>query len=178
MKNLWSLTVDEALAADEIKNRFKKTDYEIFFPVNTQMKDIDLIMLDLKRNKVKSIQVKGSRTYPPRKSQIEQYGNGSAAWITIGKSSIFEPSNRVDWFVFVLHSFVDGEERKEIVVDYLIVPAEDLRKIASGKKIRKGDKYHFFIWVDSKGRRAFDYNDSKSIPLSKYLNSWEALRLS
>lgn len=177
IKNLWSLTVDEALVADKIKSEFEKTKYEVFFPVNTQMKEVDMVFMNLENNKTYTLQVKGSRTYEPKKSEKERYGNGSAAWFTITRKSIFEPTNKVDYYVFVLHSFVDGKLKKELKINYLILPNRDLMKVASKKILRKGGKFHFFIWVDPAGRRAFDFNNrNKEIPLSKYLDNWSILK--
>lgn len=75
IKNLWALNVDELLVADQIKQVFKKKEYDVFFPLNSQMKDIDLMFINLKTKKNQSIQVKGSRTYQPRESEIRRYGD-------------------------------------------------------------------------------------------------------
>jgi hypothetical protein len=178
LKNLWSLSIDEALAADVIKRELGKKDYEVFFPVNAQLKDVDLVLLNLKKMKVSTMQVKGSRTYEPKESQRKKYGEGCAAWITINKKSIFKPSNKVDFFIFVLHSMIDGLIKKEIKINYLVVPINDFRKVASKKVVRGGNKYHFFVWVDTKGKRSFDFNNKggKTIQLSKFLNNWKLLK--
>lgn len=176
IKNIWSLNVDETLVADKLKYNLDKKDYEVFFPLNSQLKDIDLIIFNLKTKKSKTIQVKGSRTYAPNKSETEKYGEGSAAWFSLTEKSIYHPENKVDFYIFVLHNFVDGELKKKIELDYLIIPSEDFKKLVSKKIKRKGDNYHFFIWIDSNGKRSFDFNDRKEIfYLSKYLNNWEIL---
>lgn len=177
IKNIWSLNVDELLVSDQLKNHLKKTNYEVCFPLNAQMKDVDLVLLNLKNNKAKTIQVKGSRTYEPTKSEIKRFGDGSAAWFRIDKDSIFNPSNKVDFYIFVLHNFVDGEIKKEIKVDYLIIPIEDFYKCCNKKTARKGNFYHFFIWIDSKKKRSFDFNNQNQIFLDKYLNNWELLKV-
>lgn len=178
IKNFWALNVDELLVSDQLKYHFKKIEYEVCFPLNAQMKDIDLILLNLKTNKAKTIQVKGSRTYEPQKSEVKRYGDGSAAWFRIGKKSIFSSSNKVDYYIFVLHSFIDGLIKKEIKIDYLIIPINDFYKYCNQKIARKGDFYHFIIWVDSKGKRSFDFREDKGSPiaLSRYLNNWELLK--
>ena len=178
IKNLWSLNIDELLVADKLKDNFKKTNYEVFFPLNSQMKDIDLILLNLKNYYAKSIQVKGSRTYEPTKAEIERYGKGGAAWFRIDKDYIFKPKNRVDYYVFVLHCFSNGEHRKEIKINYLVIPINQFRKICSKKTVRKGGYYHFFIWLDSDDKRAFDFNNKGQdvVFLSKYLNNWKLIK--
>lgn len=174
IKNLWSLNVDELLVSDQIKEHFNKKEYEVFFPLNSQMKDIDLILFDLKKRESQTIQVKGSRTYAPLKCETKRYGDGSAAWFKIDKQSIFEPSNKADYFIFVLHNFIDGEIKKEIKIDYLIIPIFDFLEICCKKQERSGGSYHFFIWIDEKNKRSFDFNNRNGaeIDLSKYLNNW------
>lgn len=178
IKNIWTLNVDELLVSDQLKHYFKKTAHEVCFPLNAQMKDVDLILLDLKTNKVKTIQVKGSRTYEPRLSEVKRYGAGSAAWIRIERDSIFHPSNKVDCYIFVLHNLIDGPVKKEIKIDYLIMSTAEFHKYCNKKIARKGNFYHFIIWVDSKGKRCFDFREDKENPieLSKYLNNWDFLK--
>jgi len=176
VKNLWSLNIDEALVAGEIKNNFNKKNYEVFFPINAQLKDIDLLFLNLKNKKVRTIQVKGSRTYEPNKRQREKYGRGSGAWITISKKVIFNPTNKVDFYILVLHSIVDGDQKKNIKINHLIIPSSYMTRIAKKKVLRKGNKYHFFIWIDPNGKRSFDFNQKGEIHLSKYLDKWDLLK--
>jgi hypothetical protein len=177
IKNLWALNVDELLVSDQLKYHLKKTEYEVCFPLNAQMKNIDLILLDLKTNRAKTIQVKGSRTYEPQKAEVKRNGDGSAAWFRIEKEAIFNSSNKVDYYIFVLHNFIDGPVKKEIKIDYLIMPIHDFHKYCNKKTARKGGFYHFIIWVDPKGKRSFDIREDKENPiaLSKYLNNWELL---
>ena len=177
IKNLWALNVDELLVADQIKQKYKKNGFEVFFPLNSQMRDIDLLFVNLKNNNSNSIQVKGSRTYKPTKSETNHYGDGSAAWFKIDKNSIFETANKIDFFIFVLHNFIDGEVKKEIKIDFLIMPINDFKRVCEKKSLRKGESYHFFIWIDERNKRSFDFNNKngKEIQLSKYLNNWDLL---
>ena len=177
IKNLWSLNIDELLVSDKLKGILKKTDYEVLIPLNTQMKDIDLVLLDLKTNNAKTIQVKGSRTYTPRKAEVKRYGDGSAAWFRIHRNSIFKPSNKVDYYIFVLHNFIDGPIKKEIRIDFLIMPTPEFHIYCNNKTVRKGGYYHFLTWIDSKGGKIFDFREDKNNPynLNKYLNNWEML---
>ncbi|EKD94261.1 MAG: hypothetical protein ACD_26C00145G0004 [uncultured bacterium] len=177
-KNLWSLNIDELLVADKLKNFFKKGEYEVFFPLNSQMKGIDLILLNLKNNKVITLQVKGSRTWDPKKSEVKRYGEGSAAWFRLDKNSVFKSKNKIDFYILALHCFHDADHKKEIVINYLIIPTRQFRIICSKKTLRKGGYYHFFIWIDCKNSRTFDFNNSANrvIPLSKYLNNWKLIK--
>src|SRR3989344_1943504 len=177
VKNLWSLNIDELLVVDKLKYSLNKTDYEVFFPINSQMKDIDLMIYNIKKRKVRTIQVKGSRTYTPRDSEVEKYGNGNDTWFALDYETIRHPRNRVDFFIFVLHSTFDGQLKKEITINYLIIPFNDLKKIVS-RKSRQSKKCHFLIWIDPRGKRAFDFRNrgGNQIFLSKYLDNWDLLR--
>lgn len=62
LKNIWSLPVGEVITADLIKRNLGK-DYEIFIPLNNQLKDYDLVLMNQKTKKVAKIQVKESREY-------------------------------------------------------------------------------------------------------------------
>lgn len=177
IKNIWSLNVDELLVSDQIKYHFNKKDFEVCFPLNAQMKDVDLVLLNLRTNKTKTIQVKGSRTYEPKKAEVNRYGLGGAAWFKMKKSKIFKSSNKVDYFIFVLHSFVDGKIKREIKIEHLVMPRKDFFKYCEKKKARKGGFYNFIIWSDPKGKRIFDIREDryKPIKLECFLNKWELL---
>lgn len=176
LKNLWSLNIDEALAADRIKTELRRQ-YEVFFPTNAQLKNIDLILFNLSTKRSRTIQVKGSRTYEPRKAEVNRYGGGRSAWVTINRDQILKTKNEIDFFVIVLHSLVDSKTRKEIQNDFLVVPAREMRKIVRKKKVRRGGKYHFFIWIDPQNKRSFDFNNSerRQINLKSFLNNWALL---
>ena len=62
IKNIWSLSADEAIVAEKIKQKLKEG-YEVFFPVNSKLKDVDLVVFNLKKGISKTVQVKSSRTY-------------------------------------------------------------------------------------------------------------------
>ncbi len=177
IKNLWTLNVDELLVTDKLKSYFNKKQYEIFLPVNSQMRNIDLIFYNIKKHKIITIQVKGSRTYNPRNSEIERWGKGSAAWFALDYEVIYNPHNKVDFFIFVLHSMLDGKLKKEIEINYLIIPSDDLKKIVS-KKSKQRKKCHFLIWIDPEGKRSFDFRNKgmKQIFLSQYLDNWDILK--
>lgn len=49
-KNVWSLNADEVVVAGTLQNYLSK-DWEVFMPLNAQLKDIDLIAADLTNRK-------------------------------------------------------------------------------------------------------------------------------
>jgi hypothetical protein len=182
IRNIWSLTVDEALVISEIRQKLGKDKYEVFLPANSQLKDIDLILMNLERMEPITLQVKGSRTWEATEKRKQKYGDGSSAWIQIGRKSIRESSYRIDFFIFVFHNLVDttekGVTKKQIKINYLIIPANELgKRIYEKKRTIKGDIYNFFIWIDDKGKRAFDFTEKgKKIEFSDFLDNWDILK--
>ena len=87
IKNIWSLNVDEAIVAEKIKKELGKK-HEVFFPINSQLKDIDLLIQNPKTGKSKAIQVKGSRTWNVKGSRRKKLGWGdiNSSWFKIKKS--------------------------------------------------------------------------------------------
>jgi len=184
IRNIWSLTVDEALVISEIRQKLGKDKYEVFLPANSQLKDIDLILMNLERMEPITLQVKGSRTWEESKKVKQIYGEGTAGWIQIRKTTIYEPSFRIDFFIFVFHNLVDttekGVTKKQIKINYLIIPADRLKERIVGRtaiQMGGGVFYKLFIWIDDKGRRAFDFAEKgKEIEFSDFLDNWDILK--
>jgi len=176
IKNFWSLNVDEALVADKLQTELKNKGYEVFFPLRSQLKDIDLILVNLKNKKSYTIQVKGSRTYAhiPQKREVERFGEGQSGWFTIRSKSIFQPENPIDYFIFLIHLETQGKIKKEIELHYLVIPIENFRNLLKNKEIGKHDLYDFFIWINPKERKAYDYREWKNIiELTQYLDNFD-----
>ena len=76
-KNFWSLNTDEAVVAGILRDETTKN-IEVLFPLNAQMKGVDLVLMNIENKKSVTVQIKGSRAYEPRKSEIKKYGAGSA----------------------------------------------------------------------------------------------------
>ena len=180
IRNIWSLTVDEALVISEIKQKLGRY-YEVFLPANSQLKDIDLILMNMEEIKPITLQVKGSRTWEVTDKRKQKYGDGSSTWIQISRKSIWEPSYRIDFFIIVLHNLVDttykGTTKKQMKINYLIIPANELKKrICEKKKSGKSDIYNFYFWIDDKEKRVFDYRDKVEIYFSDCLDNWDILK--
>jgi len=178
-KNIWSLAVDEALIISELKEKLGKDKYEVFLPANSQLKDIDLILINLEKMRPITLQVKGSRTYQAKDKEIESFGEGNSSWIQVGRRAIHGPSFRIDFFIFVLHNLVDittkGSTKKHVKLNYLVIPADEFRRRISSKP--KKEVYNLYIWLDDEGKRAFDYRDRNVIiELSDFLDNWDILK--
>ena len=153
IKNIWSLSVDEAITSDRLKRELGKN-YEVFFPVKSQLKDIDLVVFNLKKGKSKTVQVKGSRAY---KSGADQY-----SWITVKENSIFRTTHKTDFFIFVWHVEKHNKGERNIEQAYIVIPLDDLKKKCRNEKTkRKTGHYHFYFWTDLK-KLAYDYPSEKN----------------
>jgi len=169
IRNVWSLPIDEAIAADKLKQKLGKN-YEVFFPVNSQLPAVDLIIFHLKNMVAKTVQVKGSRTYGEDEEQ--------QSWTTMPKKSTFNPKNKIDFFIFVIHYVSDDGIKKFIAPHFIIIPFRDyLAKIKKGKKLKSKHIHHYF-WLDLKKKEAWDNRDLKNraINFSKYLDNFELLK--
>ena len=179
IKNIWSLNVDEAIVAEKIKKELGKK-HEVFFPINSQLKDIDLLIQNPKTGKSKAIQVKGSRTWNLKGSRRKKLGWGdvSSSWLTIKERSIFSTTNKIDFFIFVTHEADLTTQNRRIKQNFLVVPLNDFRKITKNKKNPpKSGVYHYYFVV--KDKKAVDTRDTKSrdpIDFSKYLNNFDLLK--
>ncbi len=178
LKNVWSLNVDEALVANEIKKHIKSKESELFFPYNAQMKDIDLVLINLKNQHVFTFQVKGSRSYPPSPKEQTLYGEGNAGWIVINKRQIFQASNKIDFFVILIHSMTKVKERLGLKLHYIVIPTTKFQELVSRKQANRKDDYNFFIWINSAGNEAFDFHEKgrTQISLTPYLDNWTPVK--
>ena len=86
-KNFWSLNTDEAVVTGILRDSTHKN-VEVLMPANAQMKDTDLVLMNVDNKKAVKIQVKGSRAYEPSKSDILKYGDGSASWFYFKKEVV------------------------------------------------------------------------------------------
>jgi len=186
IKNIWSLNVDEAIVAEKIKKELDKK-HEVFFPINSQLKDIDLLIQNPKTGKSKAIQVKGSRTWIIRGSRREKLADYfkidlesdiNSSWFKIKKSSIFSTANKIDFFIFITHEVEITTQNRIMKQNYLVIPLNDFRKITKNKKKtpKSGNYWYYFVVKDKK---AVDTRDTKSgdpIDFSKYLNNFDLLK--
>ena len=179
IKNIWSLNVDEAIVAEKIKKELGKK-YEVFFPINSHLKDIDLLVQNPKTGKSRAVQVKGSRTWNVKGSRRKKLGWGeiNSSWFKIKKSSIFSTANKIDFFIFITHEVEITTQNRTMKQNYLVIPLNDFRKITKNKKKtpKSGNYWYYFVVKDKK---AVDTRDTKSrdpIDFSKYLNNFDLLK--
>lgn len=168
VRNFWSLQVDEAMVADKIKSI---KELEVFFPINSQLGDIDLIVYNMKKHKAATVQVKSSKSW---KSGGYEY---SGQRVPISK---IDPK-RVDYFVFACYFSSITKDQRTIKPRYVVIKTSKLLEIISKTKVvKKGTcKFSFNLY---KGKIA-DFWDLKSfidkekgIDYTSYLDNFKQLQ--
>ncbi len=165
MKNLWSLQVGEVIVAEEIAKRLPKS-YQVFIPLNNQLKDTDLIISNLKTKTFKTIQVKESREYELGKA------NG---WFTVSEDKLKHASEEVDFYIFLLYTAKPTKTKFENHTEFIIVPTKVLIEKSKDKRaVKKRLHYYFHI----KDKTVVEVRESKKNPVdyNKYLNNFELLK--
>ncbi|PIN71511.1 hypothetical protein CO153_02575 [Candidatus Pacearchaeota archaeon CG_4_9_14_3_um_filter_30_11] len=167
-KNFWSLNTDEAVVTGILReNTSKETD--VLMPINAQMKDIDLILMNFKNKKIITIQVKGSKAYEPKKNEVKKYGEGSTGWFFL-KKDIIHRSN-ADYFIFLVYVISENSKngRRYIEPHTITIPTNKLKEFCLKYKKPHPDRYSFYFWVNPKKKIAFDWRDEQ-YDLTPYLD--------
>ena len=164
IKNFWSLQVGEVIVADLIRKHLGK-DYEIFIPLNNQLKDIDLVVINLKTKKIATVQVKESREYA--------VGEGDG-WFRIDEHKI---KNKVaDFYIFMIYSIQENETKLKMATKTLIIPSEVLLEKSKQKTARKGVYTYYFEIKGGKAQE--DREDTKNpVDYSEYINNYDLLKV-
>lgn len=166
-KNFWSLNTDEAVVSGILRNEVDK-DVEVLMPMNAQMKDVDLVLMNLKTRKTITIQVKGSRAYEPDKRSIEKYGHGNSGWSVLKDSAVFNTT--VEYFIFLIYVLEGNASlgRRTLSPHSIVIPTNKLQELTkTNKKI--GNRYHYYFWVNPKTKEALEIRDKKYY-VSEYLD--------
>lgn len=175
-KNFWSLNTDEAVVTGILRDATPK-DNEVLMPVNAQMKDVDLYIINTKSKKTISIQVKGSRAYESSLKRIEEFGNGSSGWFFLKEDTIAKAT--ADYFIFLVYVIRESKKtgRRVLEPHTITISTKELNKLSKKhKKIIKaksGNMYNYFIYVNPEEKEAFDFkekNQGNLYYLSEYLD--------
>jgi hypothetical protein len=167
------LNVDEVIVTGKLRSHLGRH-AEVLMPLNAQLKDIDLIVMNMKNKKSVTLQVKGSRAYDPSKMEIERYQDGSTCWFLLAKKTIDDST--ADYFVFVLYASMVDKTRGRLSLEphILTMRPNELSKLCCEYKAgKKGDNYNFAIWIDPIGNRVFDFRTDKGrgeMNLSQFLD--------
>lgn len=163
-KNFWSLNTDEAVVCGILRNETEKN-IEVLMPMNAQMKGIDLVLMNVETKKAVTIQVKGSRAYEPRKSEVNKYGHGNCGWYKLNTGTVHDAT--ADYFIFLVYIIEEIEKigRRTLSPHSIVIPTIKLQELT--KKHKKGFDYLF--WVNPKTKEAFDIRDEK-FHVNEYLD--------
>ena len=167
-KNFWSLNTDEAVVTGILKSETAK-EVEVLMPLNAQMKGGDLFLMNVKNKKVISIQVKGSRAYEPKPSEIKKYGVGSTGWFFLSQD-IFDKAT-ADFFLFLVYVICDSREtgKRGFETHAITIPTKKIKELCKKYKKAHPDRYSFYFWVNPEKKQAFDFRD-QHYDVSEYLD--------
>jgi len=178
-KNFWSLNTDEAVVTGILRDGIGKS-LEVFMPLNAQMKDVDLVCMNLNNKKALTIQVKGSKAYEPEKERkrvgikVKKIGgntsDGSSGWFFLkGKNVI---NSTADYHIFLVYVIVRQRNigRRTIEPHTIIMSTNELRSYVKEYKKLHGDRYSFYFWINPKKKIAFDWRD-KPYLVNRYLDT-------
>jgi|SRR3989338_7780812 len=169
-KNFWSLNVDEAMVIGILRGYFPKH-IEVLMPTNAQLKDVDLVVINLKNKKSVTLQVKGSRAYEPGKNEVAKFGAGSNGWFFFHKKVIDKCT--ADYFIFIMEILTQSKKngRRYIEPHIITIPTKKIRDLGRKNKLTHGDKmYSFLFWINPQKKEAFDRRDKKYY-VTKYLDN-------
>ena len=168
-KNFWSLNTDEAVVTGILRENTPK-ETEVLMPINAQMKDIDLILMNIKNKKCLTIQVKGSKAYEPKTNEIKKYGEGSCGWFFFPRDII--DRSKVDYFIFLVYVIEENSKigRRFIEPHTISIPTIKLKELCNKhKKTHGSEMYSFYFWINPKDEKAFDCRD-RLYDVSEYLD--------
>ena len=168
-KNFWSINTDEAVVIGLLRQAIPKH-YEMFLPANAQMKDVDLVLINMKNKKAATIQVKGSRAFEPTKKELAINGAGSAGWFYFGADVVHKST--ADYFVFLVYVLEENKiaGRRNITPHVVVIDTKTLSELSiKNKKVGKGNRYNYYIWINPETQKAFEFRDQK-YSLDDYLN--------
>ncbi|MGY5144413.1 MAG: hypothetical protein ACW9XH_08025 [Candidatus Nitrosopumilus sp. bin_32a] len=158
VKNFWSLNVDEALVANWLKQKDTLgSNYEVFFPINTQLEYVDLIVFNKKNKKTTTIQVKSSQIY------LEKNGNYWVSGHRFEKEKI--NSKKVDFFIFTSYypkTLEKDQTTRGIAEHYVVFTAKELEKYVEkykDVKMIKTGKIGFSFYIESQNNKNELYED-------------------
>ena len=165
IKNFWSLQAGEAVVADLIKKSLGK-DYQIFLPLNNQLKDLDLILINTSTRKLATLQVKESREF--------NEGEGDGLFI-VKKEKV--DKKVADFYLFLVYAISKKVHKYEIEPRVLVVPSDVLLEKSKTKKLIKGGNYYYYFNI--REGEAFDDREGqdKKIDYTEFINDFNILKI-
>ena len=160
-KNFRSLNVDEAIVTWILRN-LTNNNIEVLMPMNWQMKDIDLVLMNIDSKKTLTIQVKWSRAYEPKPKEIEKYGKWSTWWFFLKKDTI--DKSTADYFIFLVYVIHEQKKswKRSIEPHLITIPTNELKELCQKHKKQTSEKYSFYFWINPDKKIWFDFREEKN----------------
>jgi hypothetical protein len=162
-KNFWALNVDEVIVAGKLR-AYLGNNAEVLMPLNAQLKDVDLVAMNMKNKKSATIQVKSSRSYEPAPREMQKYGGGSTCWLLMARTKIDSAS--ADFFVLVLYAreIIREGGRLEFKPHTVTITPKQLSELCAKFKPTKtgGTTYNLAIWIDPPTHRVFGFRTKEN----------------
>ena len=167
-RNIWSLNTDEAVVSGLLRNETDKN-VEVLMPLNSQMKGVDLVVMNVGSKKSLTIQVKGSKAYEPNANQLKEYGHGNVGWFLLSKKTVAEAT--ADYFIFLVYVIEENVKagRRTLRPHSIVIPTSKLQDLTKKYKKETGKGYSYYFWVNPKTNKVCDIRDKKFY-VSKYLD--------
>ncbi|MFA6184505.1 MAG: hypothetical protein WC682_05435 [Parcubacteria group bacterium] len=167
-KNFWSLNTDEAVVSGILRDETHK-DIEVLMPMNAQMKGVDLVLMNVNTKKAVTIQVKGSKAFEPRKSELKKYGHGNVGWFYLDEKTILKAT--AEYFIFLVYVIEEDVKigRRTLSPHSIVIPTKELQKLTNKHKKTHGKRFSYYFWINPKTKEAFDIRD-KHFQVSEYLD--------
>lgn len=168
-KNFWSLNTDEAVVAGILRSETHRN-IEVLMPMNAQMKGVDLVVMNVDNKKIATIQVKGSKAFEPKKSEILKYGHGNVGWFYLEEKTIFRAT--AEYFIFLVYIIEEDAKigRRTLSPHSIIIPTKKLQELTRKYKKIHGVRFSYYFWINPKTKEAFDIRDEKFY-VSEYLDN-------
>ena len=125
--------------------------------------------MNVKNKKIVSVQVKGSRAYEPKPSEVKKFGEGSTGWFFLSHD-VFDKSS-ADFFLFLVYVVCDSSKtgKRSIETHTITIPTKKIKELCKKYKKPHPDRYSFYFWVNPEEKKAFDFRD-QYYDVSQYLD--------
>ena len=167
-KNFWSLNTDEAVVSGILRNETDKN-MEVLMPMNAQMKGVDLVLMNVDTKKAVTIQVKGSKAFEPKKSELRKYEHGNVGWFYLEEKTIF--SATAEYFIFLIYVIEEDVKigRRTLSPHSIVIPTQKLQELTKKYKKIHGNRFSYYFWINPKTKEAFDIRD-ENFHVGEYLD--------
>jgi|ERR1035437_2318057 hypothetical protein len=157
MRPLLNINYDEFIAAEQIAKKLKNN-YAISFPASAQQKGFDFIITNIKNNKSLKVQVKASRSYQFKLTEMKskkRLGNYTSFFTKFPYKK-----KLADLYIFVIHYPIINKKKRIWSTLCLAFFDKDVNEFLKGLVKKRGGPERFF-YIE------FDTNNTEIIYLTR-----------